>query len=286
MMLPDFQSLNDHFVHALQEDLGDADHSVAACIDPKYQGKAHLLVKEAGVIAGVALARHLFGLFDPQIVFEQHIADGQEVRKGDIVFVVSGPSGKLLSIERLVLNYMQRLSGIASQSRVYAEAVKGTGTQILDTRKTTPGLRILEKWAVQLGGCSNHRMGLYDMIMLKDNHIDFCGNVAQAIRTTRAYLKKHGLELKIEIEVRNEEELEAVLSEGGVDRIMLDNFSIQQTKASIERIAGRFETESSGGIDLKTVADYAACGVDYISVGALTHQIGSLDLSLKAIEGK
>jgi len=286
MMLPDFQSLNDHFVHALQEDLGDADHSVAACIDPKYQGKAHLLVKEAGVIAGVALARHLFGLFDPQIVFEQHIADGQEVRKGDIAFVVSGPSGKLLSIERLVLNYMQRLSGIASQSRVYAEAVKGTGTQILDTRKTTPGLRILEKWAVQLGGCSNHRMGLYDMIMLKDNHIDFCGSVAQAIRTTRAYLKKHGLELKIEIEVRNEEELEAVLSEGGVDRIMLDNFSIQQTKASIERIAGRFETESSGGIDLKTVADYAACGVDYISVGALTHQIGSLDLSLKAMEGK
>ena len=215
MMLPDFQSLNDHFVHALQEDLGDADHSVAACIEPAHQGKAHLLVKEAGVIAGVALARHLFGLFDPQIVFEQHIADGQEVREGDIVFVVSGPSGKLLSIERLVLNYMQRLSGIASHSKVYAEAVKGTGTQILDTRKTTPGLRILEKWAVQLGGCSNHRMGLYDMIMLKDNHIDFCGSVAQAIQTTRAYLKERGLQLKIEIEVRNEDELEAVLNEGG-----------------------------------------------------------------------
>ncbi|CAI8276393.1 MAG: Nicotinate-nucleotide pyrophosphorylase [carboxylating] [Flavobacteriia bacterium] len=286
MMLPDFNSLSDHFSHALQEDLGDADHSVAACIDPTYHGKAHLLVKEDGVIAGVALARHLFGLFDPQIDFEQHIADGQEVRKGDIVFVVSGPSGKLLSIERLVLNYMQRLSGIASQSRVYAEAVKGTGTQILDTRKTTPGLRILEKWAVQLGGCSNHRMGLYDMIMLKDNHIDFCGSVAQAIRTTRAYLKERGLQLKIEIEVRNMDELEAVLNEGGVDRIMLDNFSIQQTRAAVQRIDGRFETESSGGIDLKTVAHYAACGVDYISVGALTHQIGSLDLSLKAIEDK
>lgn len=286
MMLPDFRSLNDHFVHALQEDLGDADHSVEACIDPAHQGKAYLLVKEAGVLAGVALARHLFGLFDPQIVFEQQIADGQEVQEGDIAFVVSGPSGKLLSIERLVLNYMQRLSGIASQSRVYAEAVKGTGTQILDTRKTTPGLRILEKWAVQLGGCSNHRMGLYDMIMLKDNHIDFCGSVAEAIRTTHAYLKDRGLKLKIEIEVRNEDELEAVLNEGGVDRIMLDNFSIQQTKAAIQRIAGRFETESSGGIDLTTVTDYAACGVDYISVGALTHQIGSLDLSLKAIEGK
>lgn len=282
-MLPDFNSLNPHFLFAMQEDVGDGDHSALACIPSNAKGKARLLVKEKGIIAGIALAKHLFQLFDKSITFEQIIEDGTEVQAGDIAFIISGPSRSLLTIERLVLNYMQRLSGIATQSKVYSNAVAGTKTKILDTRKTTPGLRQLEKWAVHLGGCHNHRMGLYDMIMLKDNHIDFCGGIRQAIQTTHNYLKERDFKIPIEVEVRNMKELKEVLDTGGIQRIMLDNFSPEATKEAVQIIDGRFEIESSGGIVLDTIRDYAECGVDFISVGALTHQIKSLDLSLKAI---
>lgn len=282
-MHPDFSTLKDSFLFAMQEDVGDGDHSALACIPESAQGKAHLKVKQEGIIAGVALAEYLFQLFDDSIKFENLIEDGTRVEFGQIAFEVSGPSRNLLTIERLVLNYMQRLSGIATQSAVYAEEIKGTGAKVLDTRKTTPGLRILEKWAVTLGGCYNHRIGLYDMIMLKDNHIDFCGGIPQAIQTTKEYLKNTGKDLKIEVEIRDMKELEEVLNTGGIHRIMLDNFTPEQTIEAVKRINGEYETESSGGITLETIRSYAECGVDYISVGALTHQIKSLDMSLKAI---
>lgn len=281
-MVPNFSALNEHFQWALREDVGEGDHSARACIPAEASGKAHLLIKQEGIVAGIALAQHLFSLFEPQAEFEPLLHDGDRVSLGDIAFVVKGPSRSLLTIERLVLNYMQRLSGIATLSGKYAAAVAGTKAKVLDTRKTTPGLRILEKWAVQLGGCYNHRMGLYDMVMLKDNHIDFCGGIAQAIQTTHEYLKNNGLNLNIEIEVRNEEELDQVLRTGGVQRIMLDNFSPERTLQAVSKIGGQYEIESSGGITLETIRRYAECGVDYISVGALTHQIGSLDMSLKA----
>lgn len=281
-MVPNFSALNEHFQWALREDVGEGDHSARACIPAAASGKAHLLIKQKGVVAGIALAQHLFELFEPEATFEALLKDGDRVAEGDIAFVVKGPSRSLLTIERLVLNYMQRLSGIATLSARYAAAVAGTKAKVLDTRKTTPGLRILEKWAVHLGGCYNHRMGLYDMVMLKDNHIDFCGGIPQAIQTTRDYLSSHGLNLAIEIEVRDEEELDQVLHTGGVQRIMLDNFSPERTLKAVNTIAGRYEIESSGGITLQTIRQYAECGVDFISVGALTHQIGSLDMSLKA----
>ena len=265
------------------EDIGDGDHTTLCCIPPTAEGKSRLIIKETGILAGVEMAKRIFHHFDPSLKIDVFIPDGSEVKNGDIAFLVEGKVHSLLQTERLVLNVMQRMSGIATTTRRYVKQLEGTGTKILDTRKTTPGMRIMEKEAVRLGGGENHRVGLFDMILLKDNHVDFAGGIEQAITRARNYLKEKGKELKIEIEVRNFDELEEVLHIGGVDRIMLDNFSITDTKEAVRRIAGRFETESSGGITFNTLRDYAGCGVDYISVGALTHSIKSLDMSLKAI---
>ena len=264
------------------EDIGDGDHTTICCIPPTARGKSQLIIKEAGILAGVEMAKRIFSHFDPSLKIDVFILDGAEVKNGDIAFMVEGKVHSLLQTERLVLNVMQRMSGIATTTRLYVKQLEGTRTKVLDTRKTTPGRRIMEKEAVRLGGGENHRIGLFDMILLKDNHVDFAGGIEQAITRARNYLKEKGKELKIEIEVRNFDELEEVLRIGGVDRIMLDNFSITDTKEAVQRIAGRFETESSGGITLNNLRDYAECGVDYISVGALTHSTKSLDMSLKA----
>ncbi|MFW6100553.1 MAG: carboxylating nicotinate-nucleotide diphosphorylase, partial [Bacteroidota bacterium] len=255
-----------------------------ACIPRKKTGKSRLLVKQQGIIAGIEVAGIIFDTIDPNLHTEIYIPDGSEVKKGDVAFQVEGKVRSILQSERLVLNFMQRMSGIATQTSIYADKLKDFHTQVLDTRKTTPGLRTLEKKAVALGGGSNHRMGLYDMIMLKDNHIDFAGGIDKAIRKTLKYLHKENKQLKIEVEVRNLEEVREVLNTGGVDRIMLDNFSPEKTRKAVELINGMFETESSGNITLENIRDYAECGVDFISVGALTHQIKSLDMSLKAID--
>ena len=269
---------------AFSEDIGDGDHTTLCCIPSDAAGKSRLIIKEEGVLAGVEIARRIFHHFDPSIKIEVFIHDGSEVHNGDIVFTVEGKIRSLLQTERLVLNVMQRMSGIATTTRRYVKELAGTGTKVLDTRKTTPGMRMLEKEAVRIGGGENHRIGLFDMILLKDNHIDFAGGILQAITMARNYLKENDKNLQIEIEVRDFDELEEVLRVGGVDRIMLDNFSPEDTKEAINRIAGRFETESSGGITFDTLRDYAACGVDYISVGALTHSVMSLDMSLKAVD--
>ncbi|MBN2743343.1 MAG: carboxylating nicotinate-nucleotide diphosphorylase [Marinilabiliaceae bacterium] len=268
---------------AVREDIGDGDHSSLACIPEEATGRMHLLVKETGILAGVDVAQMVFGRIDPFVKFKKLIADGTSVNPGDIAFTVEGKVHSLLKSERLVLNIMQRMSGIATVTRTYADRLQGLKTRVLDTRKTTPGVRMLEKEAVRIGGGVNHRMGLYDMIMLKDNHIDFAGGIEKAILTTKKYLKETERSLKIEVETRNFDELEQVLTVGGIDRIMFDNFTPEQTREAVARVAGRFETESSGNITLDTIRDYAECGVDYVSVGALTHQIKSLDLSLKAI---
>lgn len=268
---------------ALEEDIGDGDHSSLACIPSEATGRARLLVKERGVMAGMEIAGHIFARVDPGISMESYISDGSVIKPGDIAFLVEGPQQGLLRAERLVLNVMQRMSGIATETRRYVDAVKEFGTGILDTRKTTPGFRFFEKEAVMLGGGLNHRMGLYDMIMLKDNHIDFAGGIVEAITKTNNYLMESGRNLKIEIEARTIEDVDIIIETGGVDRIMLDNFSIEDTRQAVTMINGRFETESSGGITFDTIRDYAGCGVDYISVGALTHRIRSLDMSLKAI---
>ena len=234
-------------------------------------------------MAGIEQAKRIFRHFDPTMKIEVFISDGSDVKEGDVAFMVEGKVQSILQTERLVLNVMQRMSGIATTTRLYAKQLEGTRTKVLDTRKTTPGMRIMEKEAVRLGGGQNHRIGLFDMILLKDNHIDFAGGIEQAITRARKYLKENNKNLKIEIEVRDFDELEEVLRIGGIDRIMLDNFSIADTKEAVHRIAGRFEIESSGGITFNTLRDYAECGVDYISVGALTHSIKSLDMSLKAV---
>ncbi len=273
----------DQFIeNAIREDIGDGDHSSLSCIPANAKGKAQLIIKENGIVAGIDIARCIFIHLDKAIVFHQLIADGTRVKKGDIAFTVEGKTQTLLLAERLVLNIMQRMSGIATKTSEYVQQMSGLKTKILDTRKTTPGMRTLEKMAVRLGGGENHRMGLYDMIMLKDNHVDFAGGIHQAITAAQQYLSKNGKNLKIEIEVRNMDELKQVLETGGVHRIMLDNFSPDLTKKAVALINGRFETESSGGITLETLRAYAECGVDYISVGALTHHIKSLDMSLKA----
>jgi nicotinate-nucleotide pyrophosphorylase (carboxylating) len=278
---------NEHLNHildlAIQEDIGDGDHSSLASIPSRKKGKSRLLIKEPGILAGVEIARHIFQKIDHRLKTEVFIEDGTAVQKGDVAFRVEGRVHSILKAERLVLNVMQRMSGIATQTRRYVEKLEGLNTRVLDTRKTTPGLRLLEKKAVELGGGVNHRMGLYDMIMLKDNHVDFAGGINQAIRKTLKYLQKKEMSLKIEIEVRNLDEVQQVLDIGGIDRILLDNFSLEQTRKAVEMIEGMFETESSGGITLETIRDYAQCGVDYVSVGALTHHINSLDMSLKAI---
>lgn len=269
---------------ALQEDIGDGDHSSLSCIPADAEGRARCLIKDDGVLAGVELARVIFELVDPDIEMEIMITDGAIVQKGDIAFFVSGKRQSLLRAERLVLNFMQRMSGIATKTSEFADLVKGTKARVLDTRKTTPGLRQIEKWAVRIGGGHNHRMGLYDMIMLKDNHVDFAGGIEQAIKKTRQYLSDTGRDIKVEIEVRNEKELQKVLDTGGVDRIMLDNFSPERIKAVIDSIPDSIEVEASGGITKETLRSYAETGVDFISVGALTHSFKSMDISLKAID--
>lgn len=275
--------LRDFILRSLSEDLGDGDHSSLACIPRETNGKAKLLIKEKGILAGIRVATELFSVVDNNLKLELILEDGSSVVPGDIAFYLSGCQQSILKSERLVLNIMQRMSGIATSTHEYALQLKGLKTRILDTRKTTPGFRFLEKEAVRIGGGLNHRMGLYDMILLKDNHIDYAGGTEKAINKTSEYIRKNGLTLKVEIEARSLEDVRKILSAGGVDRIMLDNFSIEETQQAVREIAGRYETESSGGIDLSTVRAYAECGVDFISVGALTHHIKSIDMSLKAI---
>lgn len=277
------EELNDRLIDlAFSEDIGDGDHTTLCCIPAEAQGRQHLLIKEAGVLAGVRIAKEIFHRFDPALQVEVLIEDGAEVKPGDIAMVVSGSVRSLLQTERLMLNVMQRMSGIATTTRRYVKLLEGTRTHVLDTRKTTPGMRMLEKEAVKIGGGVNHRIGLFDMILLKDNHVDFAGGITAALDRCHSYLKEKGLKLKVEIEVRNFKELDEALAHGGADRVMLDNFSIEDTRRAVEHVAGRVELESSGGITIDTLRQYAECGVDYISVGALTHSVKSLDMSFKA----
>ena len=276
------QGLRSFILNALAEDTGSGDHSSLASIPSAVTGRARLIVKESGIIAGLHVAREVFLVTDPSLEIDILIEDGTSVKYGDIALTVAGSAHSILRAERLVLNIMQRMSGIATATSVYVEKVSGTKARITDTRKTTPGMRALEKEAVRLGGGVNHRMGLYDMIMLKDNHVDYAGGITVAVRRTQEYLRKHNLNLKIEVESRNLREVREILETGGVDRIMLDNFDIPATREAVAIIGDRAETESSGGITLANVRDYAMCGVDFISIGALTHHIKSLDMSLKA----
>lgn len=265
------------------EDIGDGDHTTLSCIPETAIGKSQLIIKENGVLAGVEIARKIFQAFDPELKMTVFINDGTEVKVGDVAFIVEGKIQSLLQTERLMLNIMQRMSGVATRTREYVKLLEGTKTNVLDTRKTTPGLRLLEKEAVKIGGGVNHRIGLYDMILLKDNHVDFAGGIDKAISRAKEYLKAKGKDLKIEIEVRNFDELAQVMEIGGVNRIMLDNFTVENTRKAVEIIGGKYETESSGGITFDTLRAYAECGVDYISVGALTHSVKSLDMSFKAV---
>ncbi|MDR1720292.1 MAG: carboxylating nicotinate-nucleotide diphosphorylase [Dysgonamonadaceae bacterium] len=279
------QQLIDELIRlAFAEDIGDGDHTTLCSIPEQAAGKARLLIKEPGVLAGVDIARQIFQTFDPDLTLEVLIDDGTEVGYGDVAFYVAGKVQSLLQTERLVLNVMQRMSGIATVTRKYVRRVEGTKAKILDTRKTTPGMRMLEKEAVRIGGGENHRIGLFDMILLKDNHVDFAGGIEPAIRRAKEYCWRHAKELKIEIEVRNFDELAEVLKIGGIDRIMLDNFDVDNTRKAVALVDGRYAIESSGGITYDTIRDYALCGVDYISVGALTHSVKSLDMSLKACD--
>ncbi|MBR4690366.1 MAG: carboxylating nicotinate-nucleotide diphosphorylase [Bacteroidales bacterium] len=266
---------------AFKEDIGDGDHTTLSCIPHDLEGRARLLVKQDGILCGVELARKIFEKFDPTLKMNQILHDGDSIKKGDIAFTVEGKTISILQTERLVLNFMQRLSGIATQTHEYVKLLEGTNTKILDTRKTTPGLRLLEKYAVKIGGGENHRIGLYDMILIKDNHIDYAGGVTQAITKTKEYLKAKGKDLKIEVEARTLAEIEEILK-FDVERILIDNFTPEETKKAVALINGKCKTESSGGITKESIRAYAEAGVDYISVGALTHHISSLDLSLKA----
>lgn len=268
--------------NALQEDIGSGDFSTLSCVPKEAKGSAHLIVKENGILAGIEVAKRIYEIYDPNLLFEVLKFDGDSVKKGDIAFRVAGSSQSILSTERLVLNCLQRMSGIATLTAKIRKEIEGSNSIILDTRKTTPGIRFLEKWAVKIGGGQNHRFGLYDMIMLKDNHIDYAGGITAAIQRTKAFLISAKKNLKIEIEVRNTKELEEVLRVGGVDRIMLDNFSPENLKAALKIIPSSYETEASGGITLENIRTYADTNVDFISVGALTHSVKSLDLSLKA----
>lgn len=276
------QYLLNHIKLALEEDVRDGDHSSLACISKTTTDKAKLVAKQDGIICGIEIAKRVYSLVDNTIVFNPLMQDGDRISRGDIVFRVEGAAIGILTAERTALNYMQRLSGIATTTNQYVEIIKGTNAKLLDTRKTTPSMRLFEKYAVKVGGGYNHRIGLFDMIMLKDNHIDFAGGIEQAIRKSRQYLRDINKDLKIEIEVRSMEELETVMSVGQVDRIMLDNFTPKLTLEALKLIAGKYETESSGGINEDTILSFAKTGVDYISVGSLTHQIKSLDLSLVA----
>ena len=274
--------IDDIIDNALKEDIGDGDHSSLSCVPADAIGHAQLIVKDTGILAGVELAERIFHRYDPTMKITVFIKDGTPVKFGDIAFEIEGSSRSILATERLVLNFMQRMSGIATQTNKIVSLLDGCSTKLLDTRKTTPGIRYMEKWAVRIGGGHNHRFALYDMIMLKDNHIDYAGGIPQAIARTNEYLIKSGKKLKIEVEVRNEEELQQVLEIGMVDRIMLDNFTPERIKAVLSTIPDTYETEASGGITLETIREFAETGVDYISVGALTHSFKSLDMSLKA----
>ncbi|GAB5472736.1 MAG: carboxylating nicotinate-nucleotide diphosphorylase [Maribacter sp.] len=269
--------------NAIREDVGDGDHSSLSCIPESALGKAKLLVKDEGVIAGIDFAKQVFAYVDPQMEVEVLLSDGAEVKYGDIAFYVTGSSQNILKAERLVLNAMQRMSAIATKTRSFVDLLEGTSTKILDTRKTTPGIRALEKWAVKIGGGENHRFALYDMIMLKDNHIDFAGGITKAIEKTKAYLKKTHRDLKIIVEARNLTEIEEILQSEGVYRILIDNFNYEDTRTAVALIGETCLTESSGGINERTIRAYAECGVDYISSGALTHSVHNMDLSLKAV---
>ena len=265
------------------EDIGDGDHTTLSCIPDTAMGKSRLIIKEEGIIAGVEMAREIFHRFDPEMKMEVYINDGAHVKPGDVAFVVEGKVQSLLQTERLMLNVMQRMSGIATITNEYVKLLEGTKCRVLDTRKTTPGMRIMEKDAVRIGGGCNHRIGLFDMILLKDNHIDFAGGIPQAVSRAQEYCKAKGKNLKIEVEVRNFDELGQVLALEGVDRVMLDNFSVENTRKAVEIVGGRLEVESSGGITFDTIRSYAECGVDFVSVGALTHSVKSLDMSFKAV---
>lgn len=268
---------------ALAEDIGDGDHSTLCSIAASVSGRSKLLIKEEGILAGVDIAIEVFRMFDPDLHTEVFIHDGAAVKPGDVAFIVSGKVRSILQTERLVLNIMQRMSGIATITRQYVQLLEGTSTKVLDTRKTTPGMRLLEKQAVKIGGGVNHRIGLYDMILLKDNHVDFAGGIENALLGAQKYLKEKNKTLQIEIEVRSLEELEEALRVGGVDRIMLDNFTPEKSREAVQIVKGRVELESSGGITIDNLRQYAEAGVDYISVGALTHSVKSLDMSLKAV---
>lgn len=269
---------------ALAEDIGEGDHTTLCSIPSDAEGRAHLVIKEQGILAGVDVAKTLLNRFDKNITLEVNINDGQKVRPGDVVFTMSGSVQSLLQIERLMLNIMQRMSGIATATGYYVNLLEGTKAKVLDTRKTTPGMRLLEKQAVKIGGGENHRIGLFDMILLKDNHIDFAGGITNAVLGAQEYIKEKNKKLKIEVEVRNFDELNEALCLGGIDRIMLDNFTPAQTKEAVKLVNSRVELESSGGITSETIRAYAEAGVDYISVGALTHSVKSLDMSLVAID--
>ena len=275
--------LNDRLIDlSFSEDIGDGDHTTLCCIPEDAMGKSKLLIKEEGILAGMRIAKEIFHRFDPTMEVEQFMEDGAHVKPGDVAMIVTGKVRSLLQTERLMLNVMQRMSGIATMTAKSVQRLEGTKTRVLDTRKTTPGMRMLEKEAVKIGGGVNHRIGLFDMILLKDNHVDFAGGIANALDRCAAYQKEKGLNLKVEIECRSFDEIRQVMEHGGADRIMLDNFSVEDTKKAVELIDHRFETESSGGITYDTLRDYAECGVDYISVGALTHSVKGLDMSFKA----
>ena len=275
--------LNDLLIDlSFSEDIGDGDHTTLCCIPDDAMGKSQLIIKEDGILAGIRIAKEVFHRFDASMQVQVLIEDGSHVKKGDVAMIVTGKVRSLLQTERLMLNIMQRMSGIATMTAKYVDRLKGTNTRVLDTRKTTPGMRMLEKEAVKIGGGVNHRIGLFDMILLKDNHIDFACGIANALDRCAEYQREKGLHLKVEIEVRSFDEIRQVLNHGGVDRIMLDNFSVEDTRKAVEMINHRYETESSGGITIDTLRDYAECGVDYISVGALTHSVAGLDMSFKA----
>ena len=277
--------LNDLLIDlSFSEDIGDGDHTTLCCVPEDAMGQSQLLIKEEGILAGIRIAKEVFHRFDPTMEVEVFIEDGTSVKPGDVAMIVTGKVRSLLQTERLMLNIMQRMSGIATMTAKYVEKLEGTGTRVLDTRKTTPGMRMLEKEAVKIGGGTNHRIGLFDMILLKDNHVDFCGGIKNALDRCAQYQKEKGLNLKVEIEVRTFDEIEQVMQHGGADRIMLDNFSVENTKKAVEIINHKFEVESSGGITFDTLRDYAECGVDFISVGALTHSVMGLDMSFKAVK--
>jgi nicotinate-nucleotide pyrophosphorylase (carboxylating) len=284
MTIIDNPVLDTFIENAIREDVGDGDHTSLAIIQDTIRGKAQLIIKDEGIIAGIEVAERIFRKFDPEIKFIPLIKDGSYVKPCDIAFVIEGKVLTILQCERLVLNIMQRMSGIATQTHKYVECLKGYKTKVLDTRKTTPGMRLLDKWAVKLGGGENHRIGLYDMILIQDNHIDFAGGIENAINAVKEYLKRKNKNLKIEVEARSLEDVQKIMEVGGIHRIMLDNFDVKTTQKAVKMIRGQYEIESSGGITLDTLRDYAKWGVDYISVGALTHQIRSLDMSLKAVE--